>query len=104
MSGEALDTELMDAKVIKKLRSDIGDGAIKEFLVQTDEQLKQVISSCTMEMEQADRETKKNDAFAKAQGIVDDFKAALRGKKNPLARKVAAAAFILGQRKEAAKG
>ena len=100
MSGQPLDTELLDAKAIKALRNEIGDGAIKEFVAQSDEELKAVISNCTMAIDEAERQTQKNDAFSKANGVVNDFKAALRSTKQPLTKKIKAAAYVLGSRKD----
>jgi len=103
MSSEPMDLELFDAKQIKALRKEYGDAAVKEFVCMSDEQLKATLSSGLLECEEADRQTKSNSAYAEAVAVKKDFDTALREKKRPVMRKVKAAAFILGVRKEGRK-
>lgn len=101
MSQMPLDIELLDAKPVKALRKEIGDGAIKDFVCMSDEDLKAVISSGMLECEEATREVKKNSEYADAVGIKSSFDSALRDKKKPIMKKIKAAAFVLGARKDA---
>lgn len=95
----AQEMEILDHKAVKALREEIGDKGVKDFLANTNEQLKAIISNCHMQIEEAKAKTADNKAYQEAKAVIKDFSSSLREQNKPLKQRIEAATFILRNRK-----
>ena len=95
-----IDLEIMESKDFGKLAKEVGDKAAKEFIEQGSEKLKAVITTATLQKQDATDSTKSNPEYQKAAEVVKDFNGALRDNNRPLDLRIKLASRILKNRKE----
>jgi hypothetical protein len=99
MKKEALDVEVLDSKLFKKVAKHMGDNNAKEFIQKTNEELRAAIATDTMAIELARAETEANSDYQKACAIRADFRSALKEATDPHKLKVNLASYVLRLRK-----
>ena len=95
--------ELLDSKEYKKLVKQMGEENCREFFQKSEEDLRALIAECEVQKKEAKNQTKANDSYRQAAGVLKDFNGALRDAMKPLNEKVSAATAIIAVRNEAKK-
>lgn len=100
MSVTGLDLEILETKEYAKLVKEIGDKAAREFIEQGSDKLKAVITTATLQKQDAADGVASNPKFKEASEIVKDFRSSLRDNNKPLDLRIKLASRILKNRKE----
>lgn len=101
MAKQSFDVEIMDTKAYKALVKEIGDTNAQEWASRPSEELKAVITTATLQKQDAKDQTLANEAYQKAKDVVADFNGALRDTNKPLDLRIKLASRIIKNRKAA---
>lgn len=99
MGKPALDLELMDTKEFKRAAKKVGDSEAKRIIEKTDEELKQLIASHSVSIQQVKAEMESNPNYQSASELIKGCKSAMKETADPLKAVVTLATTTLRSRK-----
>lgn len=87
--------DINESKEFRALVKEIGDQGGKDFMARSNDELKALISSGHLELDEIKAKVEANEAYKEAKEVVKDFQNSKRDKIKPVKLRMGAAAAIL---------